>query len=235
MKSAGVSSFPVGISTLSHLKHLNLQINSGLSAPIPTEIGLLNELEYLLLQQTSLANSTIVSELGLLSELLSLDLSQTHMVGSIPTELGMLTKLSDLNLNQMSYLTGPIPSQLGQMTDLKFLHLAETGVTGTIPTELALLTHLKSLALFNADITGPVPEQICEEDAVEDFLVGLNCSDVECPKSCNTTCECVNCGLMCLPGQGTAQPYCHFHCMYPYGEYFVDTTPPPGLFPESPP
>ena len=217
MSFAAISSFPAGIFSLSNLKYLNLEGNS-LRAPIPTEVGLLNKLEHLLLRDTALHNATIVSELGLLSKLLSLDISGTFMVGSLPTELGVLTKLSDLRLEQISYLTGPIPSQLGELTDLEFLHLSETDITGTIPTELALLTHLKSLALYNTDLTGAVPEQICKEDVVEDFVVGVSCSNVECPHSCNTTCTCVECLQWCTARQTTS---CGYECVYPYYEFIV--------------
>mmetsp|Transcript_23846 Transcript_23846/g.39417 ORF Transcript_23846/g.39417 Transcript_23846/m.39417 type:complete len:112 (+) Transcript_23846:1718-2053(+) len=77
-----------------------------------------------------------------------------------------------------SNMGGTIPTELGQLTELLALFLVGNRIQGTIPTELALLHKMLYLDLrgFNQELTGSVPDGICELNLLGIFVE----KDVQC-------------------------------------------------------
>ncbi|CAB9520469.1 Leucine Rich Repeat [Seminavis robusta] len=76
--------------------------------------------------------------------------------GTIPTRLGELAALNTIDVHDNADLTGQIPSELGELSSLTFLD-----VTGT-------------------NVSGPVPEKLCERAHIGLMEIRANCSLVEC-------------------------------------------------------
>lgn len=102
-----------------------------------------------------------------------IDLSYRGLKGSIPSELGQLGTLVKLFLLG-NELTGTIPSELGQMGSLGWLHLRYNQLTGPIPSELGELGSLIRLKILGGnDLTGSIPDQICELEIDSDLECSL--------------------------------------------------------------
>ncbi|CAB9520466.1 Leucine Rich Repeat [Seminavis robusta] len=76
--------------------------------------------------------------------------------GAIPTRLGELAALNTIDVHDNADLTGQIPSELGELSSLSFLD-----VTGT-------------------NISGPVPEKLCDRAQQGLMEIRANCSLVDC-------------------------------------------------------
>jgi Leucine-rich repeat (LRR) protein len=105
-----------------------------------------------------------------------LDLSNSGLTGEIPSEIGNLTNLTELDLSE-NQLTGSIPPEIGNLINLSGrittsswgfttyhpgLNLSDNLLTGSIPPEIGNLTNLIGLYLYNNQLTGEIPESICD-------------------------------------------------------------------------
>jgi hypothetical protein len=67
--------------------------------------------------------------------------------GTIPSEIGNCSSLLQLNLHTNSRLTGTIPSELGKLSKLEGLRFQSTELSGTMPNEICQLRNLRLKAL----------------------------------------------------------------------------------------
>ncbi|CAB9507942.1 Leucine Rich Repeat [Seminavis robusta] len=84
------------------------------------------------------------------------DMSSNFFGGTIPTRLGELAALETIDVHDNADMTGQIPSELGELSSLSFLDVTRTNVSGR------------------------VPEKLCERVHIGLMEIRANCSLVEC-------------------------------------------------------
>lgn len=125
-----------------------------------------------LLRRAQNLTGSIPPVLAELRELRILLLWRNALTGSIPPELGQLVHLEDLNLGT-NQLSGGIPPELGQLVNLKNLDLWQNELSGSVPPELGRLVNLELLDLSrNADLSGPLPEEMLNLTKLNALLIG---------------------------------------------------------------
>merc|ERR1712071_36290 len=82
-------------------------------------------------------------------------------------------------------LTGTFPTTLGLFSStLQILVLDDNSLTGTLPTELGLLKNLEYFSITGNELTGNVPNEICDitESQGGGFLqtLDVDCESVDC-------------------------------------------------------
>ncbi|KAI9206785.1 uncharacterized protein BJ171DRAFT_496960 [Polychytrium aggregatum] len=121
---------PSGISTLTSLQTLHMEINN-LTGPIPDSVGGLTSLLYLDVHQNQLSGP-IPDSVGNLKNLQQLNVDGNALSGQIPASIGQLTMLAKLNLHQ-NQLSGTVDLDFRNLTLLKYLDLSKNpGLNGTI-------------------------------------------------------------------------------------------------------
>lgn len=165
-------SIPPEIGNLTHLTHLDLELNR-LTGPIPAELGSLSSLEDLYLDNNNLTGP-IPTELGNLARLQRVNLSFNRLTGPIPAELGNLGFLESLELGPRNYLTGPIPPELGNLVRLEVLWIDSNLLSGPIPAELGNLSNLRALGLANNRLTGSIPAELGDLSSLRNLQLRIN-------------------------------------------------------------
>jgi len=208
---------PTEIGLLNNCKLIDIQHNS-LIGTLPTEIGMLASLEYFFtgsnsnlygsipneLGNTSLRffiianeqiSGTIPSELGNLSQTArNMYLYNNQLSGTIPSELTFsFTKLERLRM-EGNNLTGTIPTELGVSSiNMKVLDLSSNSLYGNVPSELGRLTRLISLFVYDNDLTGVMPQEVC-------IRAAFRLKDLTADCAVEVECEC--CSECCTDGAG---------------------------------
>ena len=179
-------SIPSEIGNLTNLEELWLYGNQ-LTGEIPSEIGNLTNLTILDLGGNNLTGS-IPSEIGNLTNLTTLRLDDNQLTGVIPESICYL----DINWGSTNYfnitnnkLCPPYPSCIeeyvgeqdlsncegdfvelwGEYYSIEYtteLDLSNSGLTGEIPPEIGNLTNLNYLWLNDNQLSGLIPESICD-------------------------------------------------------------------------
>ena len=186
------------IGALTNLKRLEAY-RSPVKTSIPTEIALCTSLlEFALGDSTGNSDGvkgTIPTEIGRLTNLQKFAAADGDLSGSIPSEFGLCTDLEILSLNNNRRLSGTLPKEFGELTMLEVLVVTASSLSGTIPSVLGRCTNLSLVELFDTDLTGKIPDSLCDllgagtlgkltVDCRVDSFTGL--SPMEC--SCGCTC-----------------------------------------------
>ena len=106
----------------------------------------------------------IPSTIGDFVALTSLDLHANNLTGSIPPEIGNLSTLTYFNV-EFNQLSGSIPSEIGNLVYVRELGMNDNQLSGSIPPEIGnvgSLTDLITIKLWNNQLSGIVPESICD-------------------------------------------------------------------------
>ena len=97
-----------------------------------------------------------------MTELTKLSLrSNPSMSGSLPLEYMTFPKMSKFAMSDMN-LTGGIPESIGSLnpSGLKVLWLGEQPLQGSIPGSISLLTRMEQLHLHGAHLQGTIPSSL---------------------------------------------------------------------------
>ncbi|XVF57809.1 hypothetical protein PTKIN_Ptkin07bG0012100 [Pterospermum kingtungense] len=170
------------LSTLSHLKHLNLG-NVDLSMANTywfQAVNMLPSLEELYLPACGLSILLRSLPLANLSSLSVLDLSSNGFSSSIPSWLFNMSGLEYLDLNSND-LRGGIPDGFARMDSLRYLDLSKNSFTGAklSTRNLGSLCNLQVLDLSINDIVGDIGEftsglSRCNNCSLESLHLGYN-------------------------------------------------------------
>ena len=179
---------PTEISALTKLITLRIAGGSGsvLTGSIPPEFNLMTDLRILDLDNNSLTG-TIPDFTG--TEMNYLKLSFNELTGTLPDHLFVLPTLASLWLDD-NKLTGPIPLSFTSAPGLTRFDLDLNGLTGTIPAiGPGQLTDLYSFSVQRNDLTGAIPQGICDLKATGLRHIEADClSEISCPSDCCTAC-----------------------------------------------
>lgn len=152
----------------SHLKYLNLELNS-ISGILPNAVSNLSyELEALLMGGNQITG-TVPSGIGRLQKLQILDLSDNLFTGAVPSSIGKLSSLDSLVLFSNKF-DGEIPSSLGNLTKLTELVLYSNDLHGSMPPSLGNMTILESIDLSYNRLSGQIPQEILSMYSLTKFL-----------------------------------------------------------------
>ena len=159
---------------------------------LPTEIGLFDKLASLRLERGGLGGK-IPSEIGALTDLYFLDIDFNQLTGSLPSELFRLNLTHlDVNMNQLS---GDIDG-VEDLAKLRFLQVHDNPqLTGTIPNGLGRSTDLRIFTLQGTNITGTVPETVCDlvnAGTLEALIADCGSENANTGGALNCTC-CTGC------------------------------------------
>ena len=195
---------PSELGLLENLQRIQLDFNN-LDGAIPSELAQMKSISYLSFGGNQLI-STIPKELALLSETLqAFRFFQNKITGSIPSELGRMSRLNRLELDS-NLLSGPIPPELGNAPFLVQLFLANNELTGSLPVELGSLMYLEDLTLNNnQELGGSIPEEwgvLAAVNLKEVFLTGVDITGTIPQAMCNIDrlqfdCDAEVCGCDC--------------------------------------
>jgi len=125
----------------------------------------------------------------------------TQFSGGLPASLGQLTNLKSFSCSYCG-LTGPLPSELAN-TQIDRLWLFGNRLSGRIPNSWGTgLRNLQYLYLESNELTGSVPDSLCDLRNTNNgggklSLLGLDC-DTTIGDSTTVSCPCCTCcGPMC--------------------------------------
>jgi hypothetical protein len=165
-------SFPVLISSISHLQQLSLGHNS-FAGPLPNSLCSKNMKLISFSLETNHFHGTLPSCLSsTLSQLKYFQLSDNSFHGPLPTfRHSMNMTILQANGNQF---TSSIPSQYGELLQLQVLELGRNSLIGFIPTELCQLILLDTLYLHGNSLTGSIPQMIGQNKELEYFILFEN-------------------------------------------------------------
>ena len=162
---------PLEICDLPELERLYLNYNK-ISGNIPNQIGNLSNLIEFHIHQNFISGS-IPSEIGNLENLESLFLADNSLSGEVPIELFNLQNLKYLNIRRVPYGMSPIDgnnrfsqsfvfSNIVNLMSIETFIAPDCGLMGTIPSEIGNLQNLQKLNIQDNQLTGIVPESICD-------------------------------------------------------------------------
>ena len=96
------------------------------------------------------------------SALETIDLSNNRLTGAIPTRLFNLPNIKTIRLDTNTF-DGTIPQNLGNAPKLELLLLQQNALSGSIPAiGSSSLQTLQQLKLFDNQLTGSLPESVCQ-------------------------------------------------------------------------
>jgi len=184
---------PSQIDKLSSLTTLNVGSN-GFTGTLPEELYTLSNLTTLDLSDTNL-RGPLSAAVGGLSKLKIFRASNTQLSGTLPTELFSLTNLFTLDLSSAAFTGSLSGLPFSELTNLDAALLSDNGFTGTIPSGLEDIPYLKTLELHDNDLSGSIPEELCDRRG--DGGLDLKTLSVDClgdAPEVSCTC-CTNCPL----------------------------------------
>ncbi|CAH8381239.1 unnamed protein product [Eruca vesicaria subsp. sativa] len=168
-----IGEIPFSLGNLSHLKHLNISDNNGLTGEIPSSIGNLSYLSFLDLSHNDLVGK-IPSSLGNLSRLTVLDLSDNRLIGEFPSSIGNLNQLTIISCYS-NKLNGTLPSSFSNFNKLSYLLLTGNKFSGgDLPLILSNLTSLSYLDISVNHFKSKLPSNMSGLHNLEVFRVNTN-------------------------------------------------------------
>ncbi|XP_040380321.1 receptor-like protein kinase 5 [Oryza brachyantha] len=153
--------FPSYVTEMPEMEYLDLSQNS-FTGGIPPAIWNLPKLQFLYLYSNKLAGDVVINGKIGAANLTEIDISVNQLTGLIPESFGSLMNLRYLNLNTNKF-SGKIPEVIAQLPALEFLLLFQNNLAGQLPAELGKHSPvLRDIQVDNNNLTGPIPEGVCE-------------------------------------------------------------------------
>lgn len=124
---------------------------------IPSEIADLDAVKIL-----SFASNSVEGEFPTavykMKNLEQLDLSNNNISGSLSADFGNMESLGYITMLNNKEFGGSIPAEIGQLKKLFRLNFSGTSISGAIPAELAGCESLQEFMIFNAKLSGQLPD-----------------------------------------------------------------------------
>ncbi|KAG8055482.1 hypothetical protein GUJ93_ZPchr0001g31997 [Zizania palustris] len=169
-----VGDLPTYVADMLDLKILDLSQNA-LTGTIPPGIWSLKKLQTLTIWANNLTGDIVVNGAFGALNLVTIDLTSNHkLTGPIPEAFGQLTQLQTLNLYYNNF-TGEIPESISRLPSLNSIRLFSNRFTGVLPPELGKNSpHLVDIEIDGNEITGPIPEGLCDNGKLNTFTASKN-------------------------------------------------------------
>ncbi|XXG68671.1 hypothetical protein AAC387_Pa06g1706 [Persea americana] len=164
-------SIPKELGNLQNLLSLGLGANN-FSGSLPPELGNLVNLQQFYIDSAGLSGE-IPSTFANLKNLQILRLSDNQFTGQIPDFIGNWTKLTILRIQGNSF-QGPIPSSFSRLTELTDLRISEMSNGSSSLDFIKDMKALSILILRNDMISGTIPSNIGEYQALQQLFLGNN-------------------------------------------------------------
>ncbi|KAJ3097138.1 hypothetical protein HDU96_000495, partial [Phlyctochytrium bullatum] len=150
--------FPSQLLQLRKLENLYFD-NNTFTGPIPDSISDMRALVELSFDGNKFSGD-LPKGLFQLTDLTYLSLFDNQFTGSIPSDIGNLVKLVDFGASD-NRLEGNLPVEINKLTQLETFYVAGNRLSGQIPKgAFGTQTNLRNLALWQNNLTGPVPDDI---------------------------------------------------------------------------
>ncbi|GJN25661.1 hypothetical protein PR202_gb13519 [Eleusine coracana subsp. coracana] len=135
--------------------------------------GRLNKLQDLDLSENNLTGHLVVDGFAAVS-LKMIYLGDNNLSGIIPDFFGRLENLTDLILYNNNFC-GEIPASITRLPSLSYLDLENNRFNGTLPPELGKHSlYLAGVSVGNNDLTGAIPEGLCNGGNLYSFSASSN-------------------------------------------------------------
>ncbi|KAL5227948.1 hypothetical protein ABZP36_016213 [Zizania latifolia] len=169
-----VGDFPTYVADMLDLEVLDMSLNA-LTGRIPPGIWSLKKLQTLTIWANNLTGDIVVDGAFGALNLVTIDLTSNHkLTGPIPEGFGQLTKLETLRLYYNNF-SGEIPVSIGRLPSLKSIRVFSNRFTGVLPPELGKNSpELVDIQFDDNEITGPIPEGLCDNGKLNTFTADQN-------------------------------------------------------------
>ncbi|GJN04808.1 hypothetical protein PR202_ga22383 [Eleusine coracana subsp. coracana] len=173
---------PASLSRLQNLKFLALDNNLFVGC-IPAKLGELTSLQAMYLGDNSFDAGELPPSFGKLANLSTLDAQNCNLVGSIPpgiwtletTRINSIQKQAHRQQLYKNNFSGEIPTSIGWLPSLQLLIVGTNRLNGTLPSELGKHTSaLKYVAVYDNELTGVIPEGLCDRSRLQYFIASGN-------------------------------------------------------------
>lgn len=124
---------------------------------IPADIAKLDALTYLALG-TNMVTGEFPEALYELKNLQTLDLAGNDITGGLSAKIANWKDLEYITLLNNNNFSGSIPKEIGQLKKLFRVNFSNTLIGGSIPAELSGCESLQEFMVFNAKLTGELPD-----------------------------------------------------------------------------
>ncbi|KAM5587929.1 hypothetical protein ABKV19_006400 [Rosa sericea] len=149
---------PSELGRLQQLKFIDLEGNRFVGI-IPSWLGLLSKLQTINLRGNKFSGS-IPAAMFNLSALQIIDLNNNQLSGSIPREFENLTMLKEIHLDSNKFKE--LPNEIGKLDQLETLLVQFNSLQGHYPIALFNMSSLTILSLWQNNLSGSLPENICQ-------------------------------------------------------------------------
>lgn len=112
--------------------------------------------------------------------MVAIDVAESQVSGTIPTEIGLFR--GNFLLFQETSMNGTIPTEIGLANTTQVIEIHDSSFMGVLPTEIAALTNLIALHLNGTQLTGEIPDILCQTPSLR----------FECPELCGCDCSCLD-------------------------------------------
>ncbi|GMH25941.1 hypothetical protein Nepgr_027784 [Nepenthes gracilis] len=156
------STFPLSVSSLSHLRKLFFYrcfTQNPVRLPDFGSTLFGSGLEELVFVDNPSLSGSLNSTIGKFKSLRRLILSGSNVSGPVPPEINGLSNLEQLTLSGNN-LNGELPINLGELKKLRLLDLSHNGFGGRIPESIGKMGMLLKLDLSSNNLEGKIPQNL---------------------------------------------------------------------------
>ncbi|XP_027331714.1 receptor-like protein kinase BRI1-like 3 [Abrus precatorius] len=172
---------PLSFEKCFSLQSLNLERNYLSGSFLDSVVSDLGSLRYLNAAFNNITGS-VPPSLANCTQLLVLDLSSNGFTGNVPSAFcpSALEKM----ILAGNYFSGTVPAELGECKNLRTIDFSFNSLNGSIPWEIWALPKLSDLIMWANNLTGEIPEGICEKGGnLETLILNNNFISGSIPRS----------------------------------------------------